>query len=186
VTYSSGLFKHINDTLESARANWTLVVMPYTAWGAQISRDYRERSNITAMREGFILAGTLTAVLLPAAFGLTDTKALLLLEGFFIVSFQLSLPALWHMPTQPNLTLQQLTRDRVSNCCGRTSPSGNCCSPVCSTAFRQPCFYCSWNTCWAGPINPGFIWQSISVPVWRISEAGTFSQQSVGILKWDV
>ncbi len=81
---------------------WTLVVMPYTAWGAEISRDYRERSHLTAVREGFILAGTLTAVLLPAAFGMTDTRALLLLGGFFIVSFLLSLPALWHVPVRLN------------------------------------------------------------------------------------
>ncbi len=45
---------------------WTLVALPYTAWGAELSQDYHQRSSITASREGFILAGMLLAIVLPA------------------------------------------------------------------------------------------------------------------------
>ncbi|MDN3516153.1 MFS transporter [Aquisalimonas lutea] len=45
---------------------WTLVSLPYTAWGAELSRDYDQRSSITGSREGFILAGMLLAIVLPA------------------------------------------------------------------------------------------------------------------------
>ncbi len=77
---------------------WTLVVMPYTAWGAEISNDYRERSHITAVREACILLGTLGAVLLPAGFSLTDAEALRLLGGVFIILFLVSLPLLLLVP----------------------------------------------------------------------------------------
>jgi Na+/melibiose symporter-like transporter len=77
---------------------WTLVVMPYTAWGAEISSDYRERSHITAVREVCILLGTLGAVLLPAGFALKDAEALRLLGGVFNVLFILSLPMLLLVP----------------------------------------------------------------------------------------
>ncbi len=44
----------------------TLVMLPYSAWGAEISGDYNERSRISAAREGFVVAGTLLAAGLPA------------------------------------------------------------------------------------------------------------------------
>ncbi|WP_290650763.1 MFS transporter [Aquisalimonas sp.] len=45
---------------------WTLVSLPYSAWGAELSRDYNQRSSITGSREGFVLAGMLIAIVLPA------------------------------------------------------------------------------------------------------------------------
>lgn len=45
---------------------WSLVVMPYFAWGAELSRRYHERSRITAYREAAVIVGTLLAVVLPA------------------------------------------------------------------------------------------------------------------------
>ncbi|WP_440996479.1 MFS transporter [Arhodomonas sp. SL1] len=53
----------------AAYLGWTLVSLPYTAWGAELSTDYDERSGITASREGFMLAGTLIAIAWPAAVG---------------------------------------------------------------------------------------------------------------------
>ncbi|MDX1454806.1 MAG: MFS transporter [Gammaproteobacteria bacterium] len=44
---------------------WTLVILPYTALGAELSADYHQRSRITASREGFVILGTLLAVGLP-------------------------------------------------------------------------------------------------------------------------
>ncbi|MEM7226048.1 MAG: MFS transporter [Pseudomonadota bacterium] len=44
----------------------TMIMLPYTAWGAELSSDYDERSRITAWREGFVVVGILLAAGLPA------------------------------------------------------------------------------------------------------------------------
>ena len=43
----------------------TLVGVPYGAWGAELSRDYHERSRISAWREQFTLIGLLVAAFIP-------------------------------------------------------------------------------------------------------------------------
>lgn len=45
---------------------WTLVTIPYTAWGAELSGDYRERSLITGWRELFGIVGNFLVTGLPA------------------------------------------------------------------------------------------------------------------------
>jgi Na+/melibiose symporter-like transporter len=45
---------------------YTMVVVPYIAWGAELSPDYHRRSTITSGRIGAILAGILTAVTLAS------------------------------------------------------------------------------------------------------------------------
>jgi Na+/melibiose symporter-like transporter len=42
-------------------AGWTMVAVPYLAWGAELSADYNERTRITSWREGFMLAGIVGA-----------------------------------------------------------------------------------------------------------------------------
>lgn len=42
-------------------AGWTMVAVPYTAWGAELSPDYDERTRITAWREGAGLLGVVGA-----------------------------------------------------------------------------------------------------------------------------
>jgi len=49
-----------------AYLGWTMVALPYTAWGAELSDNYDRRSLITASREGCIIAGLLLAIILPA------------------------------------------------------------------------------------------------------------------------
>ncbi|GAB4349313.1 MAG: MFS transporter [Gammaproteobacteria bacterium] len=51
---------------------WTLITVPYTAWGAELSGDYHGRSRITAHREGWVIVGTVLAIALPAALGIAD------------------------------------------------------------------------------------------------------------------
>jgi Na+/melibiose symporter-like transporter len=46
---------------------WTLVTLPYLAWGAEISDSYHGRTQLTASREAFVIAGTLLAVGIPVA-----------------------------------------------------------------------------------------------------------------------
>ena len=48
---------------------WTVIILAYGAWGAELSEDYDERSTITSMREGFVIAGIVIAVGLPWLMG---------------------------------------------------------------------------------------------------------------------
>jgi glycoside/pentoside/hexuronide:cation symporter, GPH family len=48
---------------------WTMMILPYAAWGAELSGDYHERSRITGAREGFVILGILFAAALPALLG---------------------------------------------------------------------------------------------------------------------
>lgn len=56
---------------------FTLVDLPYRAWGAEMSPDYHERSQITGWREGFGYGGTILSLLIPLgiAYGLTQPGA---------------------------------------------------------------------------------------------------------------
>ena len=45
---------------------WTLINIPYLAWGAELSQDYTGRTKITSVREAFMLTGILTAGAIPA------------------------------------------------------------------------------------------------------------------------
>jgi len=48
-------------------AGWTMVVVPYMAWGAELSDNYDERTRVTAWREGIGLLGLLGAGAIVAA-----------------------------------------------------------------------------------------------------------------------
>ncbi len=49
---------------------WTLMLLPYAAWGAELSPDYHERSRIAGVREGCVIAGILLAAGLPVLLGI--------------------------------------------------------------------------------------------------------------------
>lgn len=46
---------------------WTMVTLPYGAWGAELSPHYHQRSRVVASREGYVLVGMFIAALAPAA-----------------------------------------------------------------------------------------------------------------------
>jgi Na+/melibiose symporter-like transporter len=48
---------------------WTMMTIPYGAWGAELSGDYNERSRITGVREIFTLLGLALAGVIPVLFG---------------------------------------------------------------------------------------------------------------------
>ena len=54
---------------------WTMMILPLTAWGAELSASYNERSRIAAFRETAIILGTLLALGLPVALGMKDGPA---------------------------------------------------------------------------------------------------------------
>ncbi|MFT7651325.1 MAG: GPH family glycoside/pentoside/hexuronide:cation symporter [Limisphaerales bacterium] len=66
---------------------FTIVDLPYFAWGAELSTDYDERTLITSRREQFHFAGTITFNLLPLA------AALLI---YLAASSDESLSGLWN------------------------------------------------------------------------------------------
>ncbi|WP_428030003.1 MFS transporter [Ancylobacter sp.] len=49
---------------------YTALSLAYTAWGAEISADYRGRARVVATREAVTLLGTLLAIALPFAIGI--------------------------------------------------------------------------------------------------------------------
>lgn len=60
--------------LVSIGFTWTS--LPYTAWGAELSGDYAERTRISAFREGATLIGILLATSLPFSIGLTGREGM--------------------------------------------------------------------------------------------------------------
>ena len=44
---------------------WTMVTLPFGAWGAEISPEYAERSRVAGAREAWSLVGTLVSVIVP-------------------------------------------------------------------------------------------------------------------------
>lgn len=53
---------------------WTMVMLPYQAWGAEMTGDYHARSRISAAREAFVVVGTLVAGGLVAAAGTVEDR----------------------------------------------------------------------------------------------------------------
>lgn len=43
---------------------WSMVAVPYQAWGAELSRHYHRRTHVTSAREGFVIVGTLLVLAL--------------------------------------------------------------------------------------------------------------------------
>lgn len=48
---------------------WTMIQLPYAAWGAELSSDYHDRSRVTGVREVFVIIGTLIAASVPLLVG---------------------------------------------------------------------------------------------------------------------
>ncbi len=73
---------------------WTLIAIPYTTWGAELSSDYHERTRVTALREGVMLGGVVLAAVLPAALvaaGRSEVESLVAIGWLAVV---LGLPSI--------------------------------------------------------------------------------------------
>lgn len=81
---------------------WSIVQLPYAAWGAELSGDYRTRSRLSAVREGLVVLGTLIAITLPILASGTekvDASGLKLLAVFVCIVLPVSaLLAVWFVP----------------------------------------------------------------------------------------
>lgn len=82
---------------------YTMLQLPYLAWGAELAGDYHERSRIAGAREGFALAGTVVALALPVMLGRAAPGPSLAVLGLFVMA---TLPIgvavlLWRVPEPP-------------------------------------------------------------------------------------
>ena len=67
---------------------WTMINVPYTAWGAEMSSDYHERVRITSAREGVSLLGVFAAGTVPvfaASAGMTERDALAIISWMAVI-----------------------------------------------------------------------------------------------------
>ncbi|MDX2225176.1 MAG: MFS transporter [Rhodospirillaceae bacterium] len=67
---------------------WTMINVPYTAWGAELSGDYHERARITSAREGVMVFGIFAAGTIPvwaAGAGLSERDALAIISWMAVI-----------------------------------------------------------------------------------------------------
>jgi GPH family glycoside/pentoside/hexuronide:cation symporter len=104
---------------------FTLAIVPYSAWGAELVSDYHGRTRLTSAREGLTLVGTLIAIVLPfaigferqgfsglAVLGITVAVTLLVFGGLTV----------WIVPEPANLTRKPLPLREAISCLGRNRP----------------------------------------------------------------
>lgn len=92
---------------------WTLMILPYNAWGAELADDYDGRTAVTARREGMVVAGTLLATATPAvlaALGVIGTAAALeILALGLVVLLPLTVAlCLWRVPSPADKSRQRV------------------------------------------------------------------------------
>ena len=90
---------------------WTMMILPLSAWGAELSFDYNERSRIAGYREAAVLIGTLVALGLPAAFGYSGLEAakdaLALLAWVLVCLVPVTVAALLRATPEPRVVAWQ-------------------------------------------------------------------------------
>lgn len=99
----------------AAYLGWTLIYLPYTTLGAELSTDYDERSRITAWREGFFVLGTLVAIVLPIVARRTsgiDGSGLEALAVFLVLALPVATYILLRQISEGGLTPQPATNWR--------------------------------------------------------------------------
>ena len=82
---------------------WTVVQIPYLSWGAELSRDYSERTRINGYRETARMFGVLIATLLPLVVLSSPDPSLREILGVFTVALLILIPlttifAVWKTP----------------------------------------------------------------------------------------
>jgi len=84
---------------------WTMINIPYYAWGAELSDDFHERTRITGWRQFFGYSGNISVLLVPVAaaqlfgYGGVASEALVLIGGMALVLLPLLIGlTLWRLP----------------------------------------------------------------------------------------
>ena len=104
---------------------FTLAVVPYSAWGAELVSDYHGRTRLTSAREGLTLAGTLIAIVLPFAIGFEQRG----FSGLAVLGITVAVTLLafggltiWMVPEPANLTRKPLPLRQALSYLGRNRP----------------------------------------------------------------
>ena len=100
---------------------WTMINIPYYAWGAELSDDFDERTRITGWRQLFGFTGNISVLLVPVVaaqlfgYGAVAREALVIIGGMTLVLLPLlvgitlwKLPERVMVPTAPQPILQNL------------------------------------------------------------------------------
>jgi glycoside/pentoside/hexuronide:cation symporter, GPH family len=103
---------------------WTMMLLPYAAWGAELSGAYNERSRITGAREAFVIVGILFATAAPALMGIEPADqgrvlrflavAMLIVLPIALLALILAVPEPRNAPEQP-LSLREGWRVAIRN-----------------------------------------------------------------------
>lgn len=85
---------------------WTLINVPWQAWGAEMTRDYHGKSALAASREVFAIIGTVLVVTLPFLLGTgeqaADTLGTLVTALWFLLPLCLAPALLWLVERRHN------------------------------------------------------------------------------------
>jgi len=93
----------------------TLSIVPMSAWGAELSEDYNQRSRITGVRVGFGLAGTMAALIVPVVVATRGSGELgETLTGItWLVVVTLALVTIWAALCVPDTSKTHLPDDSL-------------------------------------------------------------------------
>jgi len=80
----------------------TFAVVPGSAWAAELSEDYHQRSKVTGVRVAFGLAGTLAALLVPALLNSENNLSATLFTITILVLVSLTISTLWAAKSVPD------------------------------------------------------------------------------------
>jgi glycoside/pentoside/hexuronide:cation symporter, GPH family len=96
---------------------WTMVLVPYSAWGAELSSSYEGRSRVAAFRETAVFIGTIAALIIPEIVrqsGVAEARINLETLSIFALMIGIGLPALglfafWRTPESPDRSTSSLS-----------------------------------------------------------------------------
>lgn len=85
---------------------WTLIAVPYYAWGAELSTDAHTRTRLAGSREAFTLFGVAAVIFLPTLLNIADEPATVMrgvAQSLWFVLPVAVLAALWLVPERPTV-----------------------------------------------------------------------------------
>ncbi len=106
---------------------WTMINIPYYAWGAELSTDFDERTQITGWRQAWGFAGNISVLLVPVAaaklfgYGGVAREALVIIAGMVLILLPLLIGlTVWKLPERivaspAHQPILRAARDMLSN-----------------------------------------------------------------------
>ena len=94
---------------------WTFILIPFYAWGAELSTNYHERTRIASVRTAFGLVGTLVAIVVPLitggllGYGYAIDESLHVIAMCTTVFLIVAVFLLWRVPEGEPIASQRIT-----------------------------------------------------------------------------